>query len=79
MWRFGDSIVAKMTRLLIGLLAFAALFLMASRLDQLPGPAGTAIQRNAAHGRGGGVFYTDVDDWLELVRRMEARRQRNVP
>ncbi len=51
-------------RLVIGMLALAALAVLLSQAGRLPGPAGDAIRRNAAADRDAtALFYTEVDGW----------------
>ena len=51
-------------RLAAGVLALAALALLLSQADRLPGPAGDAIRRNAAADQDAtALFYTEVDGW----------------
>ena len=51
-------------RLAAGVLALAALALLLSQADRLPGPAGDAIRRNAAADQDAtALFYTEVNGW----------------
>ena len=51
-------------RLAAGVLGLAALALLLSQADRLPGPAGDAIRRNAAADRdAAALFYTEVNGW----------------
>lgn len=62
------------SRFIVGLLALLLLFVCLSQgVGVWPGPAGAVIRHNFETGRGAGLFYTDVDDWLQLVKRTEQR------
>ena len=51
-------------RLAAGVLALAALALLLSQADRLPGPAGDAIRSNAAADQDAtALFYTEVNGW----------------
>ena len=54
----------RSVRLVLGMLALAALALLLSQAGRLPGPAGDAIRENAAADRDAtALFYTEVDGW----------------
>ena len=54
----------RRVRLAAGVLALAALALLLSQADRLPGPAGDAIRRNAAADQDAtALFYTEVNGW----------------
>ena len=64
--------------LAVGVAGLLGVFWLLTHADRLPGPAGAAIRHNVETGRGTGLFYTDVDDWLQLVKRVERRLNRVV-
>jgi len=61
---------ARTTRLVLGVLALAAIGFGLSQAGKLPGAAGDVVRANVAADREAtALFYTEVDGWNEWLRR----------